>query len=416
MHQNYSSESEKAHNSFLEEGQKVRIADYTYSLPDEKIARFPLENRDSSKLLSFTSKGIKDLVFHNLTDLLQKDDLLVFNRSRVIHARLFFQTAAGAKVEVFCISKTEDTQLESSTNNKNETWYCLVGRASKWKHDEILNLDYGTGYSLSAKITGKQEDMFCIAFQWSGIEHEFIEVLEHTGYIPLPPYLKRFPEKADALRYQTVYAAEAGSVAAPTAGLHFTAELLDSLHQKGIRTAFLTLHVGAGTFRPVKSETLGGHQMHQEEFFIAKESLEQLAEARGRIIAVGTTSLRALESICIAYLLNQDLTAINIGQWDGFNKLVSSVIAPPANIFAEITKKMLKENIDWLHGLTSLLICPPYKIKSAKALITNFHQPESSLLLLVAAAIGDSWKEVYQHALQADYRFLSYGDASYLEI
>jgi S-adenosylmethionine:tRNA ribosyltransferase-isomerase len=410
---NYSNESEKDRKPAVEaEGRLLKIGAYTYALPDERIALHPLENRDDSKLLVLENDQIADRNFKDLPELLSKGDLLVFNRSRVILARLFFQTAAGSNIEIFCISEAEKADHQI-TGKSSAEWFCMVGRAAKWKEGEILRLSNSDGLELTASNTGRKDDLFRIRFEWNTPEIDFIQLLDAFGNLPLPPYLHREPDASDLRRYQTVYASEAGSVAAPTAGLHFTDDLLNRLSQKGVDFAYITLHVGSGTFRPVKSDTLAGHDMHREEYFIPIETLEQLAACKGKIIAVGTTTLRTLESVFIGTHLHPDTVPQEVGQWEGIDHH-SDFSKSARTLFKEAAESLRHNNQAVLHGFTSLLVCPPYSIKTIEGLITNFHQPESTLLVLIAAAIGEKWKAIYAHALKNGYRFLSYGDASLL--
>lgn len=409
MPQNFSNESGKAPDCAPALAAQLRISEYSYNLPEEKIAFYPLERREQSKLLVWENQQIKNSAFTALPQWLNKDDLLVFNRSRVIRARLYFFTNSGAQIEVFCLYPESPEKPEKSVM----TWHCMVGRASKWKDEEILCLKNEAGLELSAQKRGRNNELFNIEFSWNRSEFSFYQVLEACGNLPLPPYLNRKPESDDALRYQTVYADEAGSVAAPTAGLHFTPEMLAQLEQKGVELAYLTLHVGAGTFKPVKSENLAGHTMHQEDYLIPLETIEKLATCKGKIVAVGTTTLRSLESALLTFHQTGDLKNTLTGQWAAMNSLNKSEIITGVS-YRGMLEKMQSEGLAFIEGSTSLLIAPPYKIKAVQALMTNFHQPESTLLLLVAAAIGENWKEVYQYALEENYRFLSYGDTSLL--
>jgi len=418
MPPSYSNESSEIPDRQPGEGLQTKISDYAYSLPPERIALHPLPNREHSKLLINEGGRILDSRFDALDNWLKEGDLLVMNQSRVIHARLHFQTAQGARIEIFCVSREKDADAGSDLGT-SETWLCLVGKAAKWKQAEELILQHDDIW-LKVSNLGRETDLFRIAFTWSRPEYTFGQILEIFGKLPLPPYLNRQVEQSDAERYQTVYASEAGSVAAPTAGLHFTPELLSRLQQKGIQIAYVTLHVGTGTFKPVKSATLEGHQMHREEFFVPLETLERISACRGRVIAVGTTVLRTLESIFLAGCMSPGKEVPSVSQWDGL-KWQEGMRLPgqyqPSEVreqFRNLAALRAQSGGGIYHGYTSLLICPPYRIQSVQALLTNFHQPESTLLLLVAAFVGSSWRELYDHALKNDYRFLSYGDASLL--
>jgi S-adenosylmethionine:tRNA ribosyltransferase-isomerase len=399
--------------------QDLSIHDFSYELPAEKIADFPLEERDQSKLLHYSVGKIVDHRFHELPDLLKPNDLLVFNLTRVVQARLLFKNSTGARIEVFCLEPLGQTDMVQAMLQKGSAeWLCMVGRASKWKEDEVLKAEHSeSGIQLKVRMLRREAEGFKLHFSWESSAHCFAEILECFGKIPLPPYIKREPVKGDSERYQTVYASENGSVAAPTAGLHFTDSVLEALQTRNIEIAKLTLHVGAGTFKPVKAERMADHAMHEERVIIGVDVIEQLAACKGRVMAVGTTSLRSLESLywTALRLKNKPNSEWNVqvSQWEPYESgyLHDSF----QELMAWLAKGMHARGIQALTGSTGLLIAPGYSLKVAEGLITNFHQPNSTLLLLVAAVIGDDWKKVYAHALENGYRFLSYGDSSLLE-
>lgn len=394
---------------------KITISDYTYSLPDDKIALRPTAERDRSKLLTYHSGEIKDRLFREIADIIPPNSLLVLNDTKVIEARILFQKATGGVIEIFCLEPHSCSMEEALQTTEPVQWNCLVGGASKWKNGQTLEKEIeinGKQWALNARYVSKLPDAFVIEFSWTAPACSFADVMHEAGNIPLPPYIKRLPEDADRKRYQTSFAKHEGSVAAPTAALHFTHEVFASLSSKRIRSEFITLNVGAGTFKPVKAETIADHDMHREAFSIRLTTLESILEST-HITAVGTTTLRTLETIYWlgVKLVTKKLNDWHLAQWEAYE--LDQTISVSESLRA-ITNKMREEGLDQLNCTTSLLIAPGYRIKIPSALITNFHQPQSTLLLLVAAFIGDDWKKVYQHALQNDYRFLSYGDSSYL--
>ena len=391
---------------------QIFIEEYNYELPEDRIAHFPLLERDRSKLLVYEKGAIKDEEFFNLSQYLPANATLVLNNTKVIEARIFFQKDSGGVIEIFCLEPTTSVE-HSMQETKTAQWQCLVGGASKWKHGLVLQKIIQVKDKevvLSATYISKIEDAFIIEFSWTG-NVAFSEVLFAAGNIPLPPYIKRKPVDEDAERYQTVFAKHKGSVAAPTAALHFTDAVFKQLEKKEIHPLYITLHVGAGTFKPVKTETISDHQMHGESFTVTKSLIQALLKSE-KIIAVGTTALRTLESLHwlgVKILNGQD--DLMLEQWDAYN--LNAAITYKESLEA-ILQYLIKKGEDQLHCRTSLLIVPGYKFKSAQGLITNFHQPKSTLLLLVAAFIGEDWKQVYHHALKNNYRFLSYGDSSLL--
>ena len=398
----------------------LSIQDYTYYLPQERIANFPLQERDASKLLVYRNGVIDEDIYKNLDRRLPSDTLLIFNDTKVISARLLFHKPTGGIIEIFCLEPHEQYRDITTAMMQQETvlWQCLIGGASKWKHGQILEMKITIGQKqtvLRAKYIDKRIDSFVIEFSWDETKMTFAEILHHAGAIPLPPYIKRKAQSLDAERYQTVYAHYEGSVAAPTAGLHFTDNLLNRLRQKSIQTDFITLHVGAGTFKPVKSATIQGHEMHGEFITVSKGTIQNIIDNLARtIVPVGTTSLRTIESLYwlgvkVASGKESDLT---VSQWEPYELETQNVAAELA--LTNLLHLMDKKNMPRLTTKTNIIIVPGYKPRIAKALITNFHQPQSTLLLLVAALIGNDWRRMYHYALQNDFRFLSYGDGSLL--
>lgn len=398
----------------------LSINDFTYDLPDHRIAKYPLEKRDESKLLVYKQGKIDQLVFKELPSVLQPNDCLIFNDTRVIHARLHFQRATGAHIEILCLEPIEPKEVnESFTSKESVVWKTMVGNAKRWKDNEtltrIITSDTGS-YSLYAQLIHRDSEASHIRFSWDS-DRTFAEVLDEVGILPLPPYLNRDTEAEDEERYQTVYAQADGSVAAPTAGLHFTQRVFDDLKSRDVESLFVTLHVGAGTFKPVKSKTMQGHEMHQERIHVSRNTIERMLNAaeNSRIIPVGTTSLRTIESLYwfgVKLLAGVEMKELFVGQWEPY-ELADQACEASESLIA-VLNWMEKNKRGYLTGNTQLLIAPGYEIRMADALITNFHQPESTLLLLVSAFIGEDWKRVYDFALNNDFRFLSFGDSSIL--
>lgn len=404
--------------------QNICIKDFTYALPDERIARYPLIERDESKLLVYKDGKISDDFYKNIDKYLSSDSLLIFNDSKVIHARLIFRNSKNEKIEIFCLEPAEENSepVASMAKKKNVKWKCLIGRMNKWK-EKIIELRTNE-FIMNAEIIEKKIDSYVVEFYWQPADLTFSEVIESIGEMPIPPYLKRSSEDIDNKRYQTIYARNEGSVAAPTAGLHFSQKILSNLRSKKIETDFVTLHVGAGTFKPVRSETLEDHEIHSEWIDVRKETIQniivQLLKSdseilfKGMITAVGTTSLRTLETLYwMGVKANQhpdsELHQIEIKQWDPYE--IDTELSASDSLVA-LLNWMEKNNLVRLISRTKIIIVPSYKLKIADALITNFHQPDSTLLLLVAAVTGDDWKKIYNYALENEYRFLSYGDGS----
>jgi S-adenosylmethionine:tRNA ribosyltransferase-isomerase len=393
----------------------LKIEDYTYHLPEDRIAQFPKEERDTSKLLVYDKGPISEDIYRNIVDYLNSDSLVVFNHTKVVQVRLLFYKATGAVIEIFCLepdSRYADMQT-AMTQCGEVYWQCLVGGANKWKKDTTLFLeDAYLGVTIEANIIERQEGVFLVKLKWDKPNVSFAEVLHSVGKVPLPPYMHREMQEEDKERYQTIYAREEGSVAAPTAGLHFTPYIFQQFDTKNIDTGFITLHVGAGTFKQVKSEQIGDHEMHAEWIEVSVSFIERLIDCIGNIVAVGTTSMRTLESL---YWIGLKLYHQLPIQWDGNAVTQWDAYELEANIDARTALKLLlkwmkSQKLDKLITRTQIMIAPSYRPKIANALITNFHQPNSTLLLLIAALIGEDWKKMYQYALVNEFRFLSYGD------
>ncbi len=406
----------------------ISIQDYTYSLPEERIAKYPLEERDSSKLLVYKEGKITEALYKNISRHLPANSLLVFNNTKVVEARLLFQKPTGGVIEIFCLEPHEQyPDITSAMLQKEKVlWQCLVGGVSKWKQGQLLEKRIqhnGQEIILKAGYVEKRNDSFIIELSWSPGELSFAEILHFAGAIPLPPYIKRIPEKSDNERYQTVYAHTDGSVAAPTAGLHFTENIFNSFKEKNIETNFVTLHVGAGTFKPVKADTMQEHDMHAEWIDVSKSTIENiLKNLDSTIIAVGTTSLRTIESLYWLGVKQLEVSglefgvksenAVSVSQWEPYELMEKNISSKDA--LQSLLKWMNENKMNRFVTKTQILIAPGYEFKITKGLITNFHQPQSTLLLLVAALIGKEWRDVYNYALQNDFRFLSYGDGSLL--
>jgi S-adenosylmethionine:tRNA ribosyltransferase-isomerase len=398
----------------------ISIADYTYLLPNEKIAIFPLKERDQSKLLLYNNGIINNHQFKELPQLLPSKSLLVFNNTLVVHARILFQRESGAQIEIFCLEPMNNDFPGAFSSNKTCTWKCLIGNSKRWKGDILQKaiLVQTEKINFTATLIEKHDTFSEVKFEWNNEKILFGNLLFHAGVLPLPPYLNRDAGVEDEQQYQTTYAKEEGSVAAPTAGLHFTDETFLELAKQEIKITELTLHVGAGTFMPVKSETMLGHEMHQEHFYVSLNTINDLLSAlasKSPIIPVGTTSLRTIESLYWlgVRLIKENLNQSNlmVQQWDPY-ELRNDISASRA--LEAVQNFFINQNIQELRGITKLLIAPGYQFKIANAIVTNFHQPNSTLLLLIAAMVGEEWKTIYAHALSNDYRFLSFGDSSLL--
>lgn len=395
----------------------IHIEDYFYDLPVDKIAYHPLSQRDASKLLIYKDKEITEDVFKNIADYFPANSQIIFNETKVFQARLPFRKDSSAAIELFCLEPVAPfSDIERAFSQRESCiWRCIVGNAKKWKSGKIgWDGNKSSDIQLFAELIQREEETFLIRFSWIPTTVSFSEIVEHCGRVPLPPYIHRQEEASDKTSYQTVYAREEGSVAAPTAGLHFTDEVLKNLQQKEIELLKLTLHTGAGTFKPVSSDTLGGHAMHTEKMQISKQTIQQLYNAPHCMrVAVGTTTVRTLESLYwfgVKLLLHPETEDFFIAQWEVYDELEKHQTSVKQSLEA-VLDYMTRNNLLQLYGSTKLIITPGYRIRMADALITNFHQPQSTLLLLVAAFIGDAWKEAYEYALSHDFRFLSYGDA-----
>ena len=394
----------------LSELKSLRIEDYDYPLPDDRIARYPLPERDHSKLLCLKGDTISEHHFYDLPTLLPAGAMLVFNDTRVIHARLLFRKETGAVVEVFCLEAHGMDVTEAFAQRERCTWTCFIGNNKKWKEGPLtLNFQLSSfNYQLTATRREAVGNAWVVDFSWDG-GLTFAEVIEAAGVIPLPPYLGRDAEASDAERYQTVYAHHDGSVAAPTAGLHFTPPLLERMRSEGFHTEYVTLHVGAGTFKPVSTETIGEHEMHTEHVVVERALIEKLRRHEQPLVAVGTTSVRTLESLYWygVRLQQEPEAAMQVDQWDPYT------LAPLERTEAldNVLRRLDRQHSDTLVGETRLMIAPGYRYRVVDGLVTNFHQPKSTLLLLVSALIGDRWRECYRYALDHGFRFLSYGDS-----
>ena len=395
----------------------TKIEEFDYDLPDARIAKFPEQNRDHSNLLVYNKGVICSDLFYNLPNYLSKK-VLFFNNTKVIKARLLFKRVTGSVIEIFCLEPLCPSEYEKVFSATDPVeWKCLVGNMKKWKEDELsMNVIInGDILILKASKVERLEEGVRIRFSWNDKKICFGQILEFAGAIPIPPYLNRSEEEIDSDRYQTVYSKWEGSVAAPTAGLHFTDKVFSDLDKNGNKVAELTLHVGAGTFKPVKAESIDEHTMHTEHFSISISTLEMLLENEGNIVAVGTTSVRTIESLywlgvkLLTHLV--DKNGMHLNQWDAYN-LQDTYTSK--EVLSALIAHCKKNGLSHLVGSTQIMIAPGYKLKLINALVTNFHQPRSTLLLLVSALIGDHWKDVYDYALENNFRFLSYGDSSLL--
>lgn len=398
----------------------IDINDFDYDLPNERIAKFPLAERSESKLLVYDNGSISESRFRNVADHLPAGAMLVFNNTRVVRARIVMHKPSGARIEVFCLEPHRPADYERAFAMRGESeWSCVVGNLKKWKEGEVtINFEYeGVQQRLSAEIVERGTREHIVRFRWS-VDLSFGELLELLGRIPIPPYLNRDSEEIDNSRYQTVYAKYEGSVAAPTAGLHFTPELIASMRERGIDFEEVTLHVGAGTFLPVKEENAAHHPMHTEHFVIQRSTIQRLRASYGRIVSVGTTSVRTLESLsALAWRIKscgQPDVERTVGQWELYDIPVEFTGEQALRMLEEY---MLANDIEQMKASTQIMITPlGYHFRIVKYIITNFHQPKSTLLLLVSAYVGDDWHRIYDYALSNDFRFLSYGDSSLLKV
>lgn len=401
--------------------QDIRIDAFDYPLPDERIAKYPIAQRDQSKLLVYRNGNISHTVFNRLPELLTPGSLIVFNNTKVIQARLHFRKETGALVEIFCLEPFEPSDYALMFQKTHEcSWLCLVGNLKKWKEGSLSRtLETTDGQHITLKATRGElyGNSYRIHFEWSG-PHTFADILDLVGELPIPPYLNRATEESDKTTYQTVYSKIKGSVAAPTAGLHFTEKVLNALDERRIERDEVTLHVGAGTFKPVKSEKLDEHEMHTEYICVTRKNIENLIRHHGRCTAVGTTSVRTLESlyyIGTKLSKNPDLTEkeLHVNQWEPYDASNNGLQTVEA--LEQIVAYLERNRLPALHTSTQIIIAPGYQYRIVEAIVTNFHQPKSTLLLLVSAFLGEErWKDVYRYALENDFRFLSYGDSSLL--
>lgn len=399
--------------------EQLQISQYNYPLPDDKIAKYPLQQRDASKLLVYDGSGIASSQFGELAGLLPEGSLLLFNNTKVIHARLLFHKATGAQIEIFCLSPHDPSDYIVNFQQRNQcSWICMIGNARRWKEEPLwMEIPVESGVvRLKAEKIDVTGTGTLVQFSWNNEAFTFSELLEIAGKLPIPPYLNRPSEAKDDDTYQTVYSRFEGSVAAPTAGLHFTAEVMGQLQAKGIQTAEVTLHVGAGTFKPVKSETIAGHEMHTEFISVPKQVIRQLLHHSGKIVVVGTTSMRTVESL---YYIGKKLDKnpgiagydLVVKQWEPYDNTPEIT---PKQALQNILRYLEETGQQSLVSSTQLMIAPGYEFHFPDAIITNFHQPQSTLLLLISAFVGDGWRKIYDYALENDFRFLSYGDSSLL--
>ncbi len=409
----------------------LSIKDFTYHLPDEKIALHPLAERDSSKLLIYKNGNLQDDIYKNIAGHLPESSFLIFNNTKVIKARIRFPKPTGGIIEIFCLEPAEAISEYSTVMNKREKvkWKCMIGGAGKWKQGPLkkqltINNEEPecrqARLIIKATLIEKLTDAYMVEISWSPVSYSFAEVINFAGDIPLPPYIKRDTEAGDTERYQTVYAKAEGSVAAPTAGLHFTEKIFQQFAEKKISKDFVTLHVGAGTFKPVKAAHMQEHEMHAEWISVNIDTIENLLQnLQHTCIAVGTTSVRTLESLYwmgVKVFLQPGIKQLELGQWEVYEEPLLNRAIPAATALNALLSWLKQNGLTKLFTQTKILIAPGYKFRLINGIVTNFHQPQSTLLLLVAAAVGDDWKKLYEHALQNNYRFLSYGDGCLLFI
>lgn len=396
---------------------EIRIQDYNYPLPDERIAKYPLPERDSSKLLRYCDGKVDEFVFRDLPDLLPENAVMVFNDTKVVPARLHFQRPTGAHIEIFCLQPVEPAEYSTVFSSVDRcVWRCVIGNAKRWK-DDVLRL-YGHGdnpavksMDLQARLLSREGETGLVEFSWAN-GAPFSAVLETCGSVPIPPYLNRETEAIDLERYQTLYARFRGSVAAPTAGLHFTDSVLSRIRERGIDTETVCLHVGAGTFLPVKSELVSDHPMHSEPFVVRKSFIQSIIEGNKKVIAVGTTSVRTLESLYyIGVSCIETGKPASVEQWCPYTREYPYSVKES---FGAIVKYLDENGLDELKCDTRIIIVPGFRFRIVDMLVTNFHQPESTLILLISAFVGGDWRTIYDYALGHGFRFLSYGDSSLL--
>ena len=405
-----------------EDPKHIRISEFNYPLPDERIAKFPLPVRDQSKLLLYRHGEVTEDIFTSLPDYLPANSLMIFNNTKVIQARLHFHKETGALIEVFCLEPIQPNDYALNfQQTEHAAWLCMIGNLKKWKEGALKReiTVKGKPLTLTAERGACHGTSHWVDFRWNNPEITFADILEVFGELPIPPYLNRETQESDKETYQTVYSKIKGSVAAPTAGLHFTPRVLDALREKGVALEELTLHVGAGTFKPVKSEEIEGHEMHTEYISVNRSTLEKLVAHEGKAIAVGTTSVRTLESlyhIGVTLLHNPNATEedLHVKQWQPYETALETEATPAVDALQAIIAYLDRHHMETLHSSTQIIIAPGYEYRIVKAMVTNFHQPQSTLLLLVSAFLHGDWRKIYDYALAHDFRFLSYGDSSLL--
>lgn len=405
-----------------EDPKHIRISEFNYPLPDERIAKFPLPVRDQSKLLLYRHGEVTEDIFTSLPDYLPANSLIIFNNTKVIQARLHFHKETGALIEVFCLEPIQPNDYALNfQQTEHAAWLCMIGNLKKWKEGALKReiTVKGKPLTLTAERGACHGTSHWVDFRWNNPEITFADILEVFGELPIPPYLNRETQESDKETYQTVYSKIKGSVAAPTAGLHFTPRVLDALREKGVALEELTLHVGAGTFKPVKSEEIEGHEMHTEYISVNRSTLEKLVAHEGKAIAVGTTSVRTLESlyhIGVTLLHNPNATEedLHVKQWQPYETALETAATPAVDALQAIIAYLDRHHMETLHSSTQIIIAPGYEYRIVKAMVTNFHQPQSTLLLLVSAFVKGNWRPIYDYALAHDFRFLSYGDSSLL--
>ena len=400
----------------------IHIRDFQYDLPDERIAKFPLPQRDHSKLLLYRQGEVSEDHFYNLPRHIPAGSLMIFNNTKVIQARLHFRKETGALIEVFCLEPIEPNDYALNFQQTHHSaWLCMIGNLKKWKegplHREMTVK--GLPVTLTATRGECRGTSHWVDFTWDNAEVTFADILEVFGELPIPPYLNRETQESDLVTYQTVYSKIKGSVAAPTAGLHFTPRVLDGLKQQGVDLEELTLHVGAGTFKPVKSEEIEGHEMHTEYISVSRDTIAKLLAHNARAIAVGTTSVRTLESlyhIGLTVMEHPDASEeeLHVRQWQPYELSAEKTSIPATEALQALLDYLNRHQLEALHTSTQIIIAPGYDYKIVKAMVTNFHQPQSTLLLLVSAFVHGDWRKIYDYALAHDFRFLSYGDSSLL--
>lgn len=396
-----------------EDPKHIRISEFNYPLPDERIAKFPLPVRDQSKLLLYRHGEVTEDIFTSLPDYLPANSLMIFNNTKVIQARLHFHKETGALIEVFCLEPVQPNDYALNfQQTEHAAWLCMIGNLKKWKEGALKReiTVKGKPLTLTAERGACHGTSHWVDFRWNNPEITFADILEVFGELPIPPYLNRETQESDKETYQTVYSKIKGSVAAPTAGLHFTPRVLDALREKGVALEELTLHVGAGTFKPVKSEEIEGHEMHTEYISVNRSTLEKLVAHEGKAIAVGTTSVRTLESlyhIGVTLLHNPNATEedLHVKQWQPYETALETAATPAVDALQAIIAYLDRHHMETLHSSTQIIIAPGYEYRIVKAMVTNFHQPQSTLLLLVSAFLHGDWRKIYDYALAHDFRF-----------